>query len=620
MRFYRQFAIALALCLLAVAANAAEKKKITRAADLPVFQYPINGSVEDLVQSQAAFQALATQIRRDVESVLRDYDIEDASAKRGLLSVLVSLDMLDGKDDDALAKLDEIKALEEKPSSKAISGMVTRAIVSADKTAGGPNRDRSTAEYRRAVYDALTKSLADLPYEVVQNDLKGLKGSLEITSKNLVIGQLQGSIDPVVKKSGSLSSDLANQLPLVRFLLVARIPLAPVMDEALSTYLTAHQQAKPDIWAARNVTLPSGKYSPVKVAVWDSGVDVKIYASQVVKGSDAKPALLGYGLDSRPESGYLFHLTPDQQAKFPSAAADLKGFMDLQANIDSPESEALRKKLSAMQPNDAQKFIESISLYAMYSHGTHVAGILLAGNPYAQLVTGRISFDYKMIPDPCPSDELNKREAEATQKYVDFFKVNGVRVVNMSWGGTAKAEEDGLEKCGIGKTTEERREIARKYFEQEKASLQKAIASAPDILFIAAAGNSNGSTSFEDSIPSGLKLPNLVAVGAVDKAGDETSFTSYGPTVLLHANGFEVDSYIPGGGRLKMSGTSMASPNAANLAAKILAVNPKLSPPEVIAIMRETSDTTADGRRFLINPRKAIAKAEQTQVSRVSSR
>jgi subtilisin family serine protease len=145
--------------------------------------------------------------------------------------------------------------------------------------------------------------------------------------------------------------------------------------------------------------------------------------------------------------------------------------------------------------------------------------------------------------------------------------------------------------------------------------LQAAIASAPDILFIAAAGNSNGSTSFEESIPSGLQLPNLVAVGAVDKAGDETSFTSYGPTVLIHANGFEVESNIPGGARLKMSGTSMASPNAANLAAKILAVNPKLTPPEVIDIMRQTSDKTADGRRFLINPAKAIAKASQTQVS-----
>jgi subtilisin family serine protease len=615
MRFCRQFATVLGLFGLVVAAAEADKKKTTRAADLPVFQYTIQGSVEDLVQSPEKFQSLASQIRRDVESVLRDYDIEDAATKRGLLSVLVTLDMLDGKDDAALAKLDEVRALEEKPSAKAISGLVTRSIITADKAAGSANRDRSTPEYRRAVYDALTKSLADLPYAVVQNDLKGLKGSLEITSRSLVIGQIQGSIDPVVKKSGSLSSDIANQLPMMRFLLTTRIPLAPVMDEALSTYLTAHEQAKPDIWAARNVTLPRGKHTPVRVAVWDSGVDVKIFDAQVVKEGDSKPALIAYGLDAKPEEGYLFHLTPEQKAQFPAATADLKGFMDLQANVDSKESEALRKELSAMQPKDAQKFLESISLYAIYSHGTHVAGILMAGNPYAQLVTGRISFDYKMIPDPCPSDELNEREVEATQKYVDFFKANGVRVVNMSWGGTAKGEEDGLEKCGIGKTAEERREIAAKYFAREKETLQKAIASAPDILFIAAAGNSNGSTSFEDSIPSGLKLANLVAVGAVDKAGDETSFTSYGPTVLLHANGFEVESDIPGGGRLKMSGTSMASPNAANLAAKILAVNPKLTPPEVIAIMRETSTTTPDGRRFLIDPKKALAKAGQTQVS-----
>ena len=54
----------------------------------------------------------------------------------------------------------------------------------------------------------------------------------------------------------------------------------------------------------------------------------------------------------------------------------------------------------------------------------------------------------------------------------------------------------------------------------------------------------------------------------------------------------------------------MASPNVANLAAKILAVNPKLTPAEVIAMIRDTADRTADGRRVLINPRKAVAAAE----------
>jgi subtilisin family serine protease len=71
-----------------------------------------------------------------------------------------------------------------------------------------------------------------------------------------------------------------------------------------------------------------------------------------------------------------------------------------------------------------------------------------------------------------------------------------------------------------------------------------------------------------------------------------------------------VESYIPGGDRLKMSGTSMASPNVANLAAKILVVNPKLNPPQVIDVIRKTAEKTADGRRNLIDPKKAVALAQ----------
>ncbi|HET7096850.1 MAG TPA: S8 family serine peptidase, partial [Casimicrobiaceae bacterium] len=69
-------------------------------------------------------------------------------------------------------------------------------------------------------------------------------------------------------------------------------------------------------------------------------------------------------------------------------------------------------------------------------------------------------------------------------------------------------------------------------------------------------------------------------------------------------------SVIPGGEKLAESGTSMASPNVANLAAKMLAVNPRLTPVEVIKMIRETSDRSSDGRRVLINPKKAVAAAE----------
>jgi subtilisin family serine protease len=136
------------------------------------------------------------------------------------------------------------------------------------------------------------------------------------------------------------------------------------------------------------------------------------------------------------------------------------------------------------------------------------------------------------------------------------------------------------------------------------------MAGAPDILFVTSAGNSNQDATFAEDYPAAIQLPNLITVGAVDKAGDEAPFTSYGPTVVVHANGFQVDSVIPGGERVPQSGTSMASPQVANLAAKMLAVNPALGPQELIAIIRGTAERSADGRRVLIHPKRAVAAAE----------
>lgn len=585
----------------------AAKKQIKSVADLPVFRYQISGKVEDLIQSEAAFRVLGDQIRANVESVLRDYDVQDAATRRSLLGTLAALDILAGNDADGRAKLKEIKSLEQKPAQKAISGLVTTAILDAHQQV----KNRNSQEYRNAVYGALRKSLDALPYDLVQNDLKSVKAGIEITTRDLILGQIQGEIDPVVAKSGAISSDLANMLPSMRLVLVERLPLTPVIAEAFNSYLTAHHVEKKDIWAERDVTLAANKgYHPVPVAVWDSGVDLAIFKDQVSRGLDQQPEVIAYDIQNRKTTGNLYPLTAEQQAKYSEAESQLKGFSDLQANIDSPEATRLKKKLAGLKPGEVKPFIEQLNLYANYAHGTHVAGILTAGNPYARIVTGRLTFDHKMIPDPCPSRDLSERAAAASQAYVDFFKKNGVRIVNMSWGGSIKDFEDGLEKCGMGKTTEERKQIARELFQIEKTGLEKAFASAPEILFITAAGNANSDSSFGEFIPSSLKLPNLLTVGAVDKAGDEASFTSYGPTVLVHANGYEVESSVPGGDRIKMSGTSMASPNVANLGAKILAMNPKLTPAQVIELIRATADKSSDGRRFLIDPKKAVARVQ----------
>jgi subtilisin family serine protease len=54
----------------------------------------------------------------------------------------------------------------------------------------------------------------------------------------------------------------------------------------------------------------------------------------------------------------------------------------------------------------------------------------------------------------------------------------------------------------------------------------------------------------------------------------------------------------------------MASPNVANLAAKLLAVKPSLTPSQVIALIRDTAEKSADGRRTLMHPAKALERTQ----------
>jgi subtilisin family serine protease len=537
--------------------------------------------------------------------VLDGYQIDDRATLRQLEGELAQLDYLDGNLDAALQRLARVKALQEKPADKLMSGLQMRALIGAQRKIG----DRTSPGFRTEAGRLIEAELARMPYETVQNEVKELKASAEIASEALTLGYLRDVIQPTVDKAGALSSDLAPVVVSAKYRLVASLPLKATLIDTYSRYLAAHKVDKPDIWAARDVKLAPGKpYTPVNVAVWDGGTDTALFPDRVVKDG-GKPAVIAFDRYAQPATGELQPIPPELKARIPQLKSRLKGFSDLQSNIDSAEASEVKRYLSTLKPDEYKSAMEELGLSGNWMHGTHVAGITMAGNPYARLVTARIEFDWHLLPDPCPSRDLVERDARNQQAYVDFFKQHKVRVVNMSWGGSVKGFEEQLELCNIGATADERKQIAREYFEIQKSALTKAFASAPDILFITAAGNSNEDASFVEDIPAGIVLPNLMTVGAVDKAGDEASFTSYGPTVVAHANGYQVESMIPGGDTLAESGTSMASPQVANLAAKILAVDAKLTPPQVIKLIRDTADKTPDGRRTLVNPKKAIEKA-----------
>jgi subtilisin family serine protease len=609
----KQLAVALATAVLlsfgAAGAQTAPAAKIPvrSAADLPRFTYPVAGTATALVHADAAtFGAFAQRVRSDLENTLATYDVQDHATLRELLGVDLALQVLAGENDTARATLLRIRALEDKSDQQLLSGLRTEALLDARRETGTDAGDALLAAFERN-YRA---KLEPLPWPVVGTALKEQRAGLQLLGPSLVDGRLAASVEPVVARSHAVSNEIAAALINARFALLVTVPIKDPALAALSTVVAAHNVQKPDIWAARDVDLAGRRgLTPVRVAIWDSGTDVALFPHQLF--TDPHPSLydahgLAFDLLSYRTHGPLSPLTADEQRAYPEMRRYLKGFSDLQLAIDSPDADAVRRKISSLAPTEAPAFFERLGLFGSYVHGTHVAGIAVRGNPAARIVVARITFDHKLVPTP-PSDALEERGARANRAYVDYFRQHGVRVVNMSWGGTPAGDEAALEKNGIGKDAADRKRLAAHYFAIDRAGLQAAIASAPEVLFICSAGNANSNSTFEDTIPASIRLPNLIAVGAVDQAGDETSFTSYGPTVVVDANGYQVDSTIPGGTRLRLSGTSMSSPNVTNLAAKLLAIDPHLRPADVIRLIRAGATTTPDGRRHLIDPQRSIA-------------
>ena len=587
--------------------QAQTKPRIEKAADVPRFSYPVQGSLETLVRDAAAFGPFSMKLRGDLESVLGQYDIADKAMQRQMLGSLLQLDVLEGKDAAALARIEAIRALEEKPADKLLSGMQPQAVIEARKAAAGAV---SSEAYLRDVGQRIAQALKPMPYLVIANDIKSAKARAELVGEALILGNVRDVFQPIADKAGALSSELAPGIVGARYQLMVRLPLKQTLVDTYGAYLQANKVDKPDIWAARSASLPAGQpYTPVTLAVWDSGVDSVLFKGQVLRDARGKPLLSAFDKYAKPARTELQPLPPALQAKLPQMNARTKGYSDLQSNIDSPQASEVKQFLSSLKADQYKPAIEEINLAGNYEHGTHVAGIAMDGNPYARLLIARMEFGHTLLPDPCPSRKQAEDDAHAITSQIAFLKRHQARVVNMSWGGSVTAIEDELEKCDTGKTPDQRKALARELFSLMRDALAKGFASAPQVLWITAAGNSNQNASFAEDAPADIQLPNLLTVGAVDRAGDEASFTSYGPTVKVHANGYQVESYLPGGERVALSGTSMASPQVANLAGKMLAVNPKLTPPQVIDIIVGTADKSADGRRTLVNPAKAVQAA-----------
>ena len=598
---------------------AADKIKIEKLDDLPRHTYTLEIKALELLENDEAFGNLVAAVKADLESDLATYEIDDKSTLQGYYGTLGSIALLEEQYDDWFAYFELSQALEDKEAVKLTNGLSTRAYIKAIQSGA----EDPTVPFR----EAYTELVNVLPYDIVGADLKQSKGRSEIFSENLILGIIESRIQPMLDQTeGVMSKDIAFSLiGMVRNIRMY-LPFKDIVGEVLGVYLDANAVEKEEIWTARQFELPAeAPAKEVVVAIWDSGTDPDVYGDGMWTNKNETP---GNGIDDD-NNGYIddicgiaytLHSEKTSEVMFPigdvtddlaSLQRQMKGLEDVTSNIDSEEANEVRKAMSSLPREEVRPFIESIAKYGNFSHGTHVAGIAVRGNPFAKILSARLTFGYEMIPEE-PTVEQAEKDAIAATEFVEYFKTNGVRVVNMSWGGTLAGVESALEANNAGGTPEERKALARKIFEIDKQALFNAIKNAPDILFVTSAGNADADVNFEEFIPSSFDLPNIMSVGAVDQAGDETSFTCFGK-VDAYANGFEVESYVPGGDKLTMSGTSQASPQVVNLAAKLFALNADLTPTQVTELIVNGCDEHAAGERSvkLINPKKTVMMMAQ---------
>ena len=573
----------------------AGKKVITSADQLPRRTYAIPKLPSEMLPvPKAELDSVLDQLDRDVANDLETLDIRDRAARAAMLNARAQIAIHRGRYAEAQALIRQVRGEHEKAAEKLTSGVSLEKLL--DARIHGGTLQEQRAHFRTAAAAAY----GAMPWAVVGDVLKSTKATLELLSREVTIGGIKTTLDPAAR-------NLHLEVPTATVVTIVSARnslehLLPFRDDAvaiLQDLVDRNQVAKADVWTARLVTLPAGGAGkPVVVGIWDSGTDVALFAAAPLEG-------IAFDDEMRPAQA-LVRPMGSAESRMGALKQYMKGSMDLQAAIDSPEARALKQRIASLRQEEVKEFMEDLGAIGMWAHGTHVAGIAVEGNPYARVTAVAMHWSNRVEP-LVPGEERSRRTAAAYRAAVDAFRKAGARVVNMSWRYGPQLHEQALAYHNIGGSAQERRDIANHLFGIEKQALEEAIAGAPEILFVAGAGNEDNDADFSQYIPAGLELPNLVTAGAVDQSGTETSFSTFGRTVAVHANGFEVPSYVPGGEKMKFSGTSMASPQVANLAAKLFAMKPELTPVQARTLILQGAGK--NGRVNLIDPRRTLELA-----------
>jgi subtilisin family serine protease len=178
-------------------------------------------------------------------------------------------------------------------------------------------------------------------------------------------------------------------------------------------------------------------------------------------------------------------------------------------------------------------------------HGTHVAGII-ASKQYGIAKNVQIM----MLKT---NGNIRELRDKSLAKAIRFAVDHGAKIINCSFGKPytwAKKEVDG----------------AIAYAKQK------------DVLILHAAGNNGENNDVSPNYPDPDDKSNWIEVGASDEKGNAANFSNYGKKKTdVFAPGVNIYSTLPGNKYGYQSGTSMATPVVAGLAAMIRGYYPKLT-------------------------------------------